>query len=784
MTDSDLELTLSNTGSETERILIVDDEDDQVFTLSLALEPEGYEILSAATGAEALDILQKQSVAVALLDINLPDMGGIELLLQIKHIAPDVACIMTTGEKSTDLIIEAVNKGASGYFHKPVEPIDLITSIRDKIERRRLVQENLALLKSLAQASASKTATIRHLRRLQDLTRTVSSTLDIDEVLRAVRNSVIEALGYDRCSIFLVDPEAGDIQGRWGTSRTGEIVDISSTREPLTGDLPLSRVARGEIDYFLTDDWDAYVIEQRGKHPYVDLEGVRAHALLPLTARDRIVGVLSVDNLMSEKPILKEDIDEILPFTYQAAIAIENSSLYKSVQLALESESLKAAELAMLWQVAQAVTSESDLDAVLEVVADWVCKAMSISYFSLMLYKNRQRELEVRTVRGFSESHALYSLFVADESAIGFEVLTEGMTKIVHNLQNIPAPSVRKIAQEVGLHSMLCVPLRVGDETIGLIVLYSQLENRFKESDVRLLTTLTSMAAAAIHNAQFYDRDRRIAETMQRELLSEPPKCIGRFEVGHYYQSALDESRVGGDFYDVVPLPDGRAAFLLADVSGKGLKAAVYTAMSKYMFRAFLVDDPSPGPLVERLNMALCRYTEPGLFITLFYALLDPTTGDLRYANAGHESPIHYMAEHDFPILLDTTGVVLGVDPGAVYVERQTKLNLHDVLLLYTDGVTDARPGDERPEDNGSVIARYHERIRRGEEMLGVQGLQELLTETLKEHPESIVETIYRKVYRFASGLLHDDIALLCIEAVESCEALSDDEENGSDNSD
>jgi sigma-B regulation protein RsbU (phosphoserine phosphatase) len=524
-------------------------------------------------------------------------------------------------------------------------------------------------------------------------------------------------------------------------------------------------VARGDISYFLTDNWDGYITGNHGSHTHIDLEGVRAHALLPLTARDRIVGVLSVDNLISGKPILQEEIDEILPFTYQAAIAIENSSLYKSVQVALESESLKAAELAMLWQVAQAVTSEMDLNAMLEVVADWICKAMSISYFSLMLYKNRQRELEVRTVRGLSQNHPLYSLFDSDDDSIGNEALAEGVIKIVPNLQSDPASTLGKIAQDVGIRSMLYVPLRVGDETIGIIALYSQMENRFKESDVRLLTTLTSMAAAAIHNAQFYDRDRRIAEAMQRELLSEPPQRIGRFKIGYYYQSALDESRVGGDFYDVVALPDGQAALLLADVSGKGLKAAVYTAMSKYMFRAFLVEDPSPGRLVARLNKALCRYTEPGLFITLFYALLDPETGQLRYANAGHESPIHYLAEHNVSMTLDTTGVVLGVDPDAVYVERQARMNDQDVLLLYTDGVTDARPGHEPPDDGSSVIARYHDRIRRGEEMLGMEGLQDLLVETIQETPASVVETIYQKVYRFASGLLHDDIALLCIEA-------------------
>ena len=166
--------------------------------------------------------------------------------------------------------------------------------------------------------------------------------------------------------------------------------------------------------------------------------------------------------------------------------------------------------------------------------------------------------------------------------------------------------------------------------------------------------------------------------------------------------------------------------------------------MGKYMFRGLLMDDPSPGVLLGKLNSALYRYTEPGMFITLFYGLLDPETGRLTYANAGHESPLHYMAEHDFSIALDTTGVVLGVDPDAVYVERQIYLKDRDVLFLYTDGLTDARCGDS---------------------MLGIEGLQELLNETLRENPPSIVSTIYQAALDYAEGFLHDDIALIAIRA-------------------
>jgi serine phosphatase RsbU (regulator of sigma subunit)/DNA-binding response OmpR family regulator len=747
-----------------ERILVVDDEIYLAKSLAEVLELVGYEVSIATTGMEALEFVRSYPVSVALLDIRLPDMGGTELLQEIKKLAPSVACIMTTGDKSAELVVEAVNRGASGYFHKPVEPVALLSAIREKLERERLVRENLDLLKSLERANARNMETIHHLHKLQELSRTISSTLELDEVLRAVRNSVIEALGYDRCGIFLIDPETRALRGQWGADRQGEPIDLSSTVISMEGELPIAKVARGEMSYFLTDNWERYVQENFGEHPYEDLKGVRAHTLLPLIARDRTVGILSVDNLMSDKPISEEDIQQLLPFTYQAAIAIENAALYRTARETLQREMEKAAELELLWQVAQAVTSELDLNSVLDVVAGEICRAMGTRYFALLLMDNRLREMSIRTCRGLDVDHPLHGFLVGRENP--YRDLFCASPAILNNLQEDPCARLSELSLDAGLRSMLFVPLKVGAECIGAIIVFSQTEDRFKERDIRLLTTLTSMAAAAIHNAQSYDRQHLIADTMQRELLTIPPDRIGRFKIGYRYQPALEESRIGGDFYDVVELPDGRAALLLADVSGKGLKAAVYTAMGKYMFRGLLVDDPSPGLLLERLNRSLCRYTEPGLFITLFYALLDPETGGLRYANAGHESPILYKAESGVPTTLDTTGVVLGVDPDAVYVERETRLNDGDLLLLYTDGVTDARRGTEPLDAKISLtLARDYREMVPGEDMLGLKGLQDVLIETIKERPVSLVKAIYEKIYHLSSGFLHDDIALLAIEA-------------------
>ena len=730
-------------------VMIVDDDPDLAESLSMLLEEPGYQVRIAGTGREALDLIRVQAakeepISVALLDIRLPDMQGTELLNAIKREDSSIVCIMTTGDESVDLVIQALNGRASAYFLKPVDPPELLATINEQMKRQRLALENQNLLASLKTSLDTQRNTIRHLRRLQDLARKVSSTLEVDEVLQAVRNAVIDVLGYDRCGIFLVDAESNQIQGRWGTDREGRIVDITSTVLTYEDDLPISKVARGDIPYFLTDDWGGYVEEHIGAHPYVDLEGIGAHAILPLVAKDRIVGVLSVDNLMRNAPITEADIRELEPFTYQAAIAIDNARLYKNAQDNFIKAAERASELQMLWQVAQDIASELSLDAVLDTVVKWVCAVMSTPYFSLFLFNKSKNELEVRTGSGLSQPHALYSLYSHGKEAVGHAVMAGG-ERIMDNLQNDPESPLGQLAGELGLHSMLCLPLRVGDEPIGMMAVYSQRPHRFSESDRRLLSTLASMASTAINNAQFYDRERHIAETMQRELLTIPPEVISGYGIKSIYQSALHEARIGGDFFDVVELPCGRIALLLADVSGKGLKAAVYTAMGKYMFRGLLVDDPSPGLLLERLNAALCRYTEPGLFITLFYGLLDPATGILKYANAGHESPIHYHAEYECPMTLDTTGVVLGVDPTAVYVERETRLRKDDVLLLYTDGVTDAR---------------------RDNDMLGIEGLQEILVEAIKRDPSSIVETLYNNVRRYAMDQLHDDIALLCVRSL------------------
>src|SRR5207249_559494 len=120
----------------------------------------------------------------------------------------------------------------------------------------------------------------------------------------------------------------------------------------------------------------------------------------------------------------------------------------------------------------------------------------------------------------------------------------------------------------------------------------------------------------------------------------------------------------------VFSLPDGRVVLLMADVSGKGLPAAIQTAMVKYMVRAYAIEDPGPASVLRRLNRGVCSFIEPDLFVSAFLGVLCPDTGQLQYGNAGHDCPILALKEHRYCTSLDTTGPVLGLDPTLEYFDR------------------------------------------------------------------------------------------------------------------
>jgi serine phosphatase RsbU (regulator of sigma subunit)/anti-sigma regulatory factor (Ser/Thr protein kinase) len=261
---------------------------------------------------------------------------------------------------------------------------------------------------------------------------------------------------------------------------------------------------------------------------------------------------------------------------------------------------------------------------------------------------------------------------------------------------NLDSPALRAL-KVAGVK--LVVPLVSQGELVGLLNLGPRLsEQEYSADDRVLLSNLGTQAGPAVRVAQLVrqqqeeiaERERmeqelRVAQLIQRTLLPRDVPALAGYHVARYYQPARE---VGGDFYDFLPLPNGQLGFVIGDVTDKGVPAALVMATTRTVLRAASERLASPGKVLERVNELVCADIPPKMFVTCLYAILDPATGRLRYANAGHDLP--YRRYDGGVAELRATGMPLGLMPGMHYEEKETTLRPGETVLLYSDGLVEA----------------------------------------------------------------------------------------------
>lgn len=196
------------------------------------------------------------------------------------------------------------------------------------------------------------------------------------------------------------------------------------------------------------------------------------------------------------------------------------------------------------------------------------------------------------------------------------------------------------------------------------------------------------LASELVRKAQL-EADQAAARKIQQTLIPQELEPLPSYEIESYYQPFRD---VGGDYFDVIPLPEARALIALADVSGKGMAAALLSANIQALVRSISRAGGEPLVLVKQINEHLCRHTPPGFFATAVFLLLNRDSGELTYSNAGHNAPIIFGNGEIRS--LEATGVPLGLFPDAAYETRTAPLNPGDSLVLFTDGLTDSIASD------------------------------------------------------------------------------------------
>ncbi len=255
------------------------------------------------------------------------------------------------------------------------------------------------------------------------------------------------------------------------------------------------------------------------------------------------------------------------------------------------------------------------------------------------------------------------------------------------------AEIVNPLLAEKGLKSLLGVPLIVEGAVIGVLHVGSLEERDFTDDDVELLQSAGDRAALAVQG-RLAERERGLAEALQRSLMPRLPDVPGMGIEGRYLPSA---ARLGGDWYDAFTVPGGRLGMAIGDVSGRGFHAAALMGQLRSGLRAYAMEGGSPAEVVGRLSQLL-RQLEPGRNATLLYLLLDPQEGSLLLAGAGHPPPLVLNGDGAGSFVELRGSVPLGAVRYASYEEVETRLEPGATLVLYTDGVIE-RPGE--PLDAG-----------------------------------------------------------------------------------
>jgi len=355
--------------------------------------------------------------------------------------------------------------------------------------------------------------------------------------------------------------------------------------------------------------------------------------------------------------------------------------------------------LDLLYNLSQAFNSTLDLDEVLNRVIDEVIVVTKAERGFVML-RDAHGELVFRVARGMDQSIISDPVFQVSLGVVE-GVAREGKSVLTGDAQIDPRFSTRQSVKLLGLRSILCVPLKVKDQILGTIYVDNRVQaGIFTPDDLELMNAIGSSAAIAIENARLYqvavekgrlEQELQMARQLQASLLPQETPQVPGWEFAARW---LPARQVAGDYYDFIPGKGDQLGLIIADVSDKGMHAALFMALARSILRASMNQSASPMEGMNHANRLICADSTSGMFVTVFYALLDPKENQITYVNAGHNPPLvcktGATSDSGRLLHLERTGMAAGVLPEASYQQVSLPIDKGDILVLYTDGVTEA----------------------------------------------------------------------------------------------
>ena len=558
----------------------------------------------------------------------------------------------------------------------------------------------------MTDSTASLERRIARLNGLVEAGATINSSLDRRAVLQAVMGQISDLLESEAASIILLDEDADEL-----------FIMVST-------DIPLDGMPDREKPHFPKDRGIAGEVVTTGRTlniPDVSQDprhfgGVdkktgfvtRSILAVPLRVKDRVVGVLEALNRRDGGAFDREDEALFEAFADQVGMAVENARAYEeSLRLNADLQR-RMAELARLQEIGETLASALDVDRAVDMALNAVVELLGFDRAWLSLVDEKRRVLGGgRCVGGTAQEIAFIQQrewSLDDLSSAMVRALVTNQPILIEDVERAQVPLDRHAAAVMGVRSLVCVPLNAEGRGIGVMGAdRSRSGGRITEADRETLARFADQVALALEIAQLHERalerermeqELRTARAIQLGLMPQESPSVQGFEVAG---TCIPAAEVGGDYFTYRWLDEGRTrlAFLVADVSGKGMAAATVTMRFNEVLRYEVQGRSAPQDILRGLDAALRGRIGELTFVTGCIGALDVAKRVVRIASAAHPMAYHYTAKDGLVRQVAPSGLPMGMTlppgVGGDYPEVEALMEAGDLLVIYSDGIPEAQ---------------------------------------------------------------------------------------------
>ena len=574
---------------------------------------------------------------------------------------------------------------------------------------------------------------------LLEAARIFNNTNDYEELMHLILQLVLTAVDAEAALVFRIDHERTDMKMRFMKAGDRQV----SVFQREVGQGVVGWVAQYREPIIINDAEN----DSRSDPELARLAGLSVRSIIsvPLIGKGKMIGVVEAFN-KNNGGFTSSDLDILTGLNNQIAVAIDNAHLYRELRR-------EALEKNTLYEVGISLSRSLDLDEVLRIILESLQRVVPFAAAGVFLIDPEIGELKSLITLGYPPEKEDDIQVKVGQGLIG-HVATTGQPIIVPDVSVDP----RYVDAHPGTKSEIAAPVKVDDRVIGVFNLESNELRAYGRHELKLLTAFASQAAISIERARLHERmlnakkleeQLNIARAIQQSFLPQKdPKLTGYEITGRNVSSG----EVGGDYYDFIPIVGSHTGVAIGDVSGKGMAAALIMASFRASLIAEIRNNYAIRTICAKVNSLLWESLDPGNYVTAVYGVLDARNHIFTFSNCGHNPPILLRADRSVELLREG-GQILGVTKDAEYEERAMVINPGDIIVLYTDGVTEVF------DDNGREY--------------GVDRLVEVIKANRCGSVHQIQDAIYSDVTGFCSpDHIFDDLTMVVIKRVKSAQRI------------